>query len=97
MAAADYYALSGGKAFAPVKGSGTLGANKCWLQLDKQQTGNAPVSLMIVFEGEDLTEVNEVIGVNEVSDDTIYDLSGRKVGSTLKKGVYIKNGQKVVK
>ena len=97
MAAADYYALSGGKAFAPVKGTGTLGANKCWLQFDKQQTGNAPVSLMIVFEGEDLTEVNEVIGVNEVSDDTIYDLSGRKVGSTLKKGVYIKNGQKVVK
>ena len=99
MAAADYYALSGGKAFAPVKGSGTLGANKCWLQFDKQQTGNAPVSLMIVFEDEDagLTEVKEVIGVNEVSDDTIYDLSGRKVGSTLKKGVYIKNGQKVVK
>ena len=99
MAAADYYALSGGKAFAPVKGSGTLGANKCWLQFDKQQTGNAPASLMIVFEdGDDgLTGVNEVIGVNEVSDDTIYDLSGRKVGSTLKKGVYIKNGQKVVK
>ena len=104
MAAADYYALSGGKAFAPVKGSGTLGANKCWLQFDKQQTGNAPASLMIVFEDGDLTEVNEVIGFNEVNDDTIYDLSGRKVGSsfnvqrsTLKKGVYIKNGQKVVK
>ena len=104
MAAADYYALSGGKAFAQVKGSGTLGANKCWLQFDKQQTGNAPASLMIVFEDGDLTEVKEAIGVNEVNDDTIYDLSGRKVGSsfnvqrsTLKKGVYIQNGQKVVK
>ncbi len=109
MAAADYYALSGGKAFAPVKGSGTLGANKCWLQFDKQQTGNAPASLMIVFEEDaGLTGVNSLTpdpsplratllpSGGRTGEGSIYMLDGRKVATPTKKGVYVKDGQKVV-
>ena len=97
MAAADYYALSGGKAFAPVKGAGTLGANQCWLQFDKQEIPSAR-QFTIVFDDGETTGVNEVIEVNEVSDDSWYDLSGRKLNAkTTRKGIYIKNGQKVVK
>ena len=94
MAANDYYALSGGKAFAPVKGTGTLGKNKCWLEFPKNS--NNARSLTIVFDNE-TTGVNEVIEVNGVSDDTLYDLNGRKIQKPARKGVYIKNGQKVVR
>ena len=94
MAAADYYALSGGKAFAPVKGAGTLGANQCWLEFAKNN-GNAR-SFKIVFDNDETTGVNEVLG--KPSDDTLYDLNGRKLNAKpTRKGVYIKNGQKVVK
>ena len=96
MAANDYYVLSGGSAFAPVKGTGTIGANKCWLEFAKQQTPGAR-QLTIVFDNDETTGVNEVIEVNEVSDDTLYDLNGRKLNAKpTRKGVYIKNGQKVV-
>ena len=45
--------------------------------------------------GGETTGVNEVIGVNGVSDNTVYDLSGRKVNGT-QKGIVIVNGKKVV-
>ncbi len=96
MAAKDYYVLSGGSAFAPVKGKGTIAAHKCWLEFAKNN-GNAR-SFKIVFDNGDATGVNEVIEVNEVSDDTLYDLNGRKLNAKpTRKGVYIQNGQKVVK
>ena len=95
MAAADYYALIGGKAFAPVYNPGTIGANKCWLEFAKQEIPSAR-QLTIVFG--DATGVNEVVEVNEAGDDTLYDLNGRKLNAKpTRKGVYIKNGQKVVK
>jgi hypothetical protein len=95
MLAYDYYALSGGKAFAPVYGAGTIAAHKCWLQFPKQQTPGSR-SITIVFDNE-TTGVNEVIEFNEVSDDTLYDLNGRKLNAAPKrKGVYVKDGQKVV-
>ena len=34
---------------------------------------------------------------NEQSDGAVYDLSGRKVNSQLKKGLYIQNGKKFIK
>ena len=99
MAKADYYVLSGGKAFAPVRGTGTIAKNKCWLQFDHETNGSAPArQLTIVFDNGDATGVNEVIEVNEVSDDSWYDLNGRKLNAKpTRKGVYIKNGRKVVK
>ena len=93
MAAADYFALSGGKAFAPVYEPGTIGKNKCWLEFAKNN-GKAR-SFKIVFDNGETTGVNEVI---EVSDDTLYDLNGRKLqGKPNRKGVYVKDGKKVVK
>ena len=95
MAKADYYVLSGGKAFAPVRGTGTIAKNKCWLQFD--HANGAPArSITIVFD--ETTGVNEVIEVNEVSDDSWYDLNGRKLNAKpTRKGVYVKDGKKVVK
>ena len=95
MDAADYYALSGGKAFAPVKGAGTLGANKCWLQFPKQQTPGAR-QLTIVFDNE-ATGIQTSKFTKETNSEW-YTIDGRKVTAPTKKGVYIQNGQlKVVK
>lgn len=45
----------------------------------------------------DVTGVNEVIGVNEVNDDSWYTLDSRKLsGKPAQKGVYIVNGKKVI-
>ena len=98
----DYYALSGGKAFARILEPGTVGANKCWLQFTK--AGGNTRSIMLVFG--DATGITAVSG-SPADNGDIYDLNGRKVAngqrsmfnvqrSTLKKGVYVKDGQKVI-
>ena len=94
MAAADYYALSGGKAFAPVKGAGTLGANQCWLQFDKQEIPSAR-QFTLVFDSE-ATGI-KTTDCTDYTDSVWYDLNGRKVAAPTKKGIYIQNGRKVVK
>ncbi len=94
MAAADYYALSGGKAFAPVKGAGTLGANQCWLQFDKQEIPSAR-QFTLVFDSE-ATGI-KTTDCTDYTDSVWYDLNGRKVAAPSKKGIYIMNGKKVVK
>ena len=93
----DYYALSGGKAFVKVRGAGILGAHQCYLEIPKQQSaGSKARGITIVFDDDEATRINEVIEVNGVNDDTWYDLSGRRVTKPTK-GVFIKNGKKVVK
>ena len=97
MDAYNYFALSGGKAFAPVRGTGTLAAHKCWLQFAKENQQQAPGarSIMLVFEGE-ATGIDSMVNDQRSMDD-YYDLNGRKIQKPTRKGVYIKNGQKVVK
>ena len=109
MEAADYYALSGGVAFAPVKGAGTLKANQCWLQFPNN--ASFARSIRLVFNNDETTSIHNsqfTIDNSQFTIDnaaaTIYDLQGRKVNGQssmvngqLKKGVYIKNGTKVVK
>ena len=125
MEAADYYALSGGVAFAPVKGAGTLKANQCWLQFPNN--ASFARSIKLAFNN-DVTSIHNsqfTIDNSQFTIDnaaaTIYDLQGRKVNGQssmvrsaegrlqgkngqssmvngqLKKGVYIQNGNKVVK
>lgn len=96
MAAADYYALSGGKAFAPVKGAGTLGANQCWLQFDKQEIPSARQFTLVFDETTGLSEELRVKS-EEFATATWYTLDGRKIAAPSKKGIYVMNGKKIVK
>ena len=97
MAAYDYYALSGGKMFVPVYETGTIAPHKCWIQFPKQQGGARTIT--IVFD--DATAISTVSGSPADTGD-IYDLNGRKIvrgtssNGTLRKGVYVKEGQKVI-
>ena len=94
MAANTKYYGCNGNDFVWIKNAGAVAAHRCWIEIS---TANAPSRLTIVFEKEEATGVNEVSEVNEVSDDSWYDLSGRKLdGEPTEKGVYIKDGKKVV-
>ena len=94
MAAADYYVCNG-KQFVKVRGAGTLGANMAYLKV----TGNAPASIpfhrSIDGNGEGTTGIDN-LNVND-NEATWYDLGGRRLqGKPGQKGIYIKNGRKVV-
>ena len=58
--------------------------------------GSAPLVLKsIIVEGPDPTAINRLQADDEAAD--IYDLSGRKVDPTsLRKGMYIRNGKKII-
>ena len=98
MKAAEFYVCNG-KEFIKVRGAGTLAANKAYLKV----TGNAPASIpfrrSIDGNGEGTTGIDNVNPNPNVNDNEAawYDLGGRKLnGKPAQKGVYIKNGKKVV-
>ena len=95
MAAADYYVCNG-KQFVKVHGAGTLGANKAYLKFVTNQQLSAPQYISISGDlGEGTTRIDN-LNVND-NEATWYDLNGRKLnGKPAQKGIYIKNGKKVV-
>jgi hypothetical protein len=87
------YALNG-TAFVWVKNAVEIAANKAWLTVAAPTSGqlHAP-ALNIVFD--DATGVRPIDN-GQLTIDNWYDLSGRKVATPTKKGIYVKNGKKVV-
>ena len=78
-----------GTVFAPVKTTGTIAANRCWLEITN--TAVTARNLKIVF-------ADEATGIKNVNDnDNVnwYDLQGRRVNKPTK-GVFIQNGRKMV-
>ena len=93
MTANDHY-ICNGRQFVWVKSVGTIAANRCWIELPKQTAASAR-ALKIVF-GE-ATGVEDVKAAGKADDDSWYDLNGRKLpAAPTRKGVYIRNGRKVV-
>ena len=81
-----------GKAFVYVKGAISADANKAWLEIPA--SANGARQLKIVFA--DATGIGAVSGLPADNGDW-YDLNGRKLqAAPTKKGVYIKDGKKVV-
>jgi hypothetical protein len=101
MAEADYYALSGGKLFVPVYEPGTLGAHQCYLWFyygsgDTTEPGAPARGITLVFEKSEATDITTT-DVTDETDGAWYDLSGRKLdGEPTTKGVYVKDGKKVI-
>ena len=54
--------------------------------------------MLFSFLDEDITGIGNVNANDNVNNDVIYDLNGRKVADNhaLPKGIYIKNGKKFV-
>lgn len=93
MEEADHYVLSGGSSFVWVKDAGTLSAGKCWIELIPTSAAHAR-RLSIVHEGT-TTGINAVSSSADKMDGEWYDLSGRRVAQPAK-GIYVKNGKKVI-
>ena len=85
--------LNGGSSFVWVKDAGVLAAGTCWVQLSKSESAGAR-RLTIVHDGE-TTGINAVNTAAGKMDGEWYDLSGRRVAQPAK-GIYVKNGKKVV-
>ena len=97
MAAADYYVCNG-KQFVKVRGAGTLGANMAYLKFVTNQQLSAPQYISISGDlGEGTTGVDASLVNSEEVNSVWYDLNGRKLnGKPAQKGIYIKNGKKVI-
>ena len=98
MAIADFYVCNG-KEFIKVRGAGTLAPNKACLRIEGNNTpASIPFRRSIGGEGEGTTGVDLIDnGKLIIDNDGWYDLNGRKLqGKPSQKGIYIKNGRKVV-
>ena len=99
MAEGDFYVCNG-KEFVKVRGKGTLAPNKAFLFVEGNNTpASIPFRRSIGGEGEGTTSIDNVNVNPNLNDNeaTWYDLNGRRLqGKPSQKGVYIKNGRKVV-
>ena len=68
-----------------------IAANKCYISLS-----SAGTRLINIVYGDNATGIKSVVKIMESEDDKWYDLQGRSIAQPLKKGLYIKNGKKVV-
>ena len=73
---------------------------KAYLKVAKSALGTAPIRGFVIGEDDNTTGI-DVITINGIDingakvDDSVYDLKGRKVSKPAK-GIYIKNGKKVI-
>ena len=76
--------------------SGTIPAFRCYLEVEDES--GAQARLGITIDDSEINGISENIVVNSGKlANAIYDLNGRRIdSSTLKKGMYIMNGKKVV-
>ena len=92
--ACDYYVCTG-NAFVWVMSEGTIGANKCWLEIGDQPAAARAMTRSIVG-GNGTTGIDAIENVT-IDNEGWYDLQGRKVEKPNRKGIYIHNGKKVIK
>ena len=97
MADGDFYVCNG-KEFIKVRGEGTLAPNKAFLFVEGNNTpASIPFRRSIGGEGEGTTSIDNVNANLNDNEATWYDLNGRRLqGKPSQKGLYIKNGRKVV-
>ena len=73
-------------------------ANKAYLPASAlPATANSAAFYSIIWGDDDEEGTTAIENVEVVTEDVIYDLSGRRVNEITEKGVYIVNGKKVIK
>ena len=92
-ATTDNYTFNG-KQFVWVMNAIEVGSNKCYLVIP---TGSSLAARSITLVNNSPTAIGAMLMNNEkMNNEPLFDLNGRKVINPTKKGIYIKNGQKVV-
>ncbi|MCR5435333.1 MAG: hypothetical protein K6F20_13195 [Bacteroidaceae bacterium] len=87
-----YYALGGGS-LRQSDGSGPLSSYRWYLEITGRDGKTHNVKSIRIVEDGETTGMTEL--ETQPQEQQVYDLSGRQV-STLKKGMYIINGKKVL-
>ena len=97
MATGDFYVCNGIE-FIKVRGAGTLAPNKAYLFVEGNNTpASIPFRRSIGGNGEGTTSIDASLVNSEEVNSVWYDLNGRRLqGKPSQKGVYIKNGKKIV-
>ena len=99
MATGDFY-ICNGKEFIKVRGAGILAPNRAYLFVEGNNTpASIPFRRSIGGDGGEGTTSIDAIdnAANNDANATWYDLNGRRLqGKPSQKGIYIKNGKKVV-
>lgn len=92
----NYYVCNGLE-FIKVEGAGILPANRAYLKLSKSDSQQAS-HLYIDFDDGNITGIStSLVDSEDVNREKWYDLNGRLLqGKPTQKGLYIKNGRKVV-
>ena len=85
---------SNGYGFYKLSQRGTLAAGKAYLWLPAVAVNNANVKAFKLEFDEDATGIDSLSPSVSESEGAVYDLSGRRVNSQPKKGIYIVNGKK---
>ena len=78
-------------------GNGNMPANRAYLQIPSYllDSSNNNSRITAVFD-DDVTPIEDIqTNSDNAKDDDYYNLNGQKV-KTVKKGIYIKNGKKVI-
>jgi len=68
-------------------------AHKAYLPISKLSTSQLSNGWRFVFDGDESTAVDEIR--HNIHNQELYDLTGRKIKSTMHRGVYISNGKKI--
>ena len=75
-------------------GKSTAKAFRCWFELGAVLDKETNFEARVIFKFDD--ETSGIATVKSTEDESFFDLMGRKLLKANKKGVYVKNGRKVV-
>ena len=75
-------------------GKSTAKAFRCWFELGAVLDKETNFEARVIFKFDD--ETSGIATVKRTEDESFYDLMGRKLLKANKKGIYVKNGRKVV-
>lgn len=77
--------------WTPAASLTSIAANRAFYQNEGGQQ-----AVRLVFNGSVIEGIDHVVDVNDNVNAPIYDLMGRRVNNTMKHGVYIQNGKKMI-
>lgn len=77
--------------WTPATSLTSIAANRAFYQNEGGQQ-----AVRLVFNGSIIEDIDHVVDVNDNVNAPIYDLMGRRVNNTMKHGVYIQNGKKMI-
>ena len=103
MQAGSYYAMSSGALAQAESDAAALGAYRWYMAVESRTASTAalPRHIPIVESGADLTDI-KAVETDTMGNAPIYDLNGRRVGTSrtlgsLGKGIYLVGGKKIIR